>query len=227
MSKRTAASADVFDQVQDADGESDAVELTAGTPETEASDNDAETEAGSDTTEGDGETPARRRRFGLDALRRISPTVGALLVLVVFLGGAAANLGWRAYQQHRVDTASSQALQAATDYALILTTMDATKDIDEHYRRAVDGATGEFKDAYSEGATQFKQVLIDNKASGMGIVVSAAVKNATADKVEVLLFVDQSITNAVSPSPRIDRNRIDMTMQRVDGRWLASQVEIL
>ena len=47
------------------------------------------------------------------------------------------------------------------------------------------------------------------------------------DKVEVLLFVDQSITNANNPSPRIDRNRIDMTMEKVGDRWLASRVEIL
>jgi Mce-associated membrane protein len=57
--------------------------------------------------------------------------------------------------------------------------------------------------------------------------VSAAVKSATKTKVEVLLFVDQSITNAAISSPRIDRNRIDMTMDLIDGRWLASKVEIL
>ena len=59
------------------------------------------------------------------------------------------------------------------------------------------------------------------------IVVDAAVKSATPTRVEVLLFVDQSITNAANPSPRIDRNRIDMTMDLVGGRWLASNVEIL
>jgi Mce-associated membrane protein len=44
--------------------------------------------------------------------------------------------------------------------------------------------------------------------------------------VEVLLFVDQSITNAVNPEPRIDRNRVEMTMELVDNRWLASKLEI-
>ena len=63
--------------------------------------------------------------------------------------------------------------------------------------------------------------------AGTGIVVDAAVKSATPTRVEVLLFVDQSITNAANPSPRIDRNRIDMTMDLVGGRWLASNVEIL
>ena len=42
----------------------------------------------------------------------------------------------------------------------------------------------------------------------------------------VLLFVDQSVQNASVPDPRIDRSRIKMTMDYVDGRWRASQVEL-
>jgi Mce-associated membrane protein len=59
-----------------------------------------------------------------------------------------------------------------------------------------------------------------------GTVVDAALKSTTKTKVEVLLFVDQSITNAVNPEPRIDRNRVEMTMELVDNRWLASKLEI-
>ncbi|WP_225433621.1 Mce protein [Mycolicibacterium mucogenicum] len=208
MSKRT-ASTDVFDQVHDTESEaaepsveSDAADVT----ETNSAVESAEPAA------------ASKRRVGLAA------AVCALLftILVAALGF----LGWRQYEQYRVNAASDAALQAAKDYAVVLTTLDA-KNIDENYRKSLDGSTGEFKDAYSQGATQLRQVLIDNKASGTGIVVAAAVKSATPDKVEVLLFVDQSITNANNPSPRIDRNRIDMTMEKVGDRWLASRVEIL
>ncbi|SEA27403.1 MULTISPECIES: Mce associated membrane protein [unclassified Mycobacterium] len=208
MSKRT-ASTDVFDQVHDTESEaaepsveSDAADVT----ETNSAVESAEPAA------------ASKRRVGLAAV------VCALLftILVAALGF----LGWRQYEQYRVNAASDAALQAAKDYAVVLTTLDA-KNIDENYRKSLDGSTGEFKDAYSQGATQLRQVLIDNKASGTGIVVAAAVKSATPDKVEVLLFVDQSITNANNPSPRIDRNRIDMTMEKVGDRWLASRVEIL
>jgi Mce-associated membrane protein len=79
---------------------------------------------------------------------------------------------------------------------------------------------------YSQSATQLRQVLIDNKAVSHGTVVDAALKSMTKTKVEVLLFVDQSITNAVNPEPRIDRNRVEMTMELVDNRWLASKLEI-
>lgn len=49
---------------------------------------------------------------------------------------------------------------------------------------------------------------------------------ATTTKVEVLLFVDQSVTNTLVPEPRLDRSRVVMTMELVDGRWLASQVDL-
>jgi Mce-associated membrane protein len=207
MSKRT-ASADVFDQVQD--------------PETEAAESTVEADT-TDVTESDTPTDTGAPAAAAPK-RRLAALVCALLftVLVAALGF----LGWRQYEQYRVNAATEAGLQAAKDYAVVLTTLDA-KNIDENYRKSLDGATGEFKDAYSQGATQLRQVLIDNKASGTGIVVAAAVKSATPDKVEVLLFVDQSITNANNPSPRIDRNRIDMTMEKVGDRWLASKVEIL
>lgn len=208
MSKRSSSS-DVFDQLRDA--ESDAAELT----ESSAGAEEAEAEESAAT---DPVAPVSKRRIGL------SVVVCALLFTLLCAG--LGYLGWREYQRHQLDAAAAAALQAADDYAVVLTTLDA-KNIDDNYRKSLDGATGEFKDAYSQGANQLRQVLIDNKASGTGVVVSSAVKSVSPDKVEVLLFVDQSITNAQNPSPRIDRNRIDMTMQKVDGRWLASKVEIL
>ncbi|QLL10429.1 hypothetical protein H0P51_22595 [Mycobacterium vicinigordonae] len=135
-------------------------------------------------------------------------------------------LGWQLKQRHDITAAAQAALGAARNYVITLTTLDA-KTIDQDYKHALDGATGQFKDEYSQGATQLRQILIDSNASGKGTVIDAAVKSATEAKVEVLLFVDQSITNAVNPTPRIDRNRVQMTMELVDNRWLASKVDII
>jgi len=148
--------------------------------------------------------------------------VAAVLIAALAYSGYA---GWRLHQLDARASAGQAALAAAKDYAITLTTLD-TADIDGNYARALDGATGQFKDAYSLGAKQLRQILIDNKATGRGIVLDAAVKAATTTRVEVLLFVDQSITNAVRSEPRIDRNRIQMTMELVDHRWLASQVDL-
>ncbi|TDH55093.1 Mce protein [Mycobacterium eburneum] len=156
--------------------------------------------------------------------RRAVPAVIAAIVVASL--GFSGFLGWRLYEVHATTAAGEAALAAAKSYALVLTTLDS-KSIDDNYTQAIDGATGEFKEAYSLGSAQLRQTLIDNNAAGKGVVVDAAVKSATKTKVEVLLFVDQSITNSVRSEPRIDRNRIQMTMELVDGRWLASQVELV
>jgi Mce-associated membrane protein len=217
MSKRT-SDPDVFEQARDV--EPDAADLAEPDPDAGVSETDS---ADSEPAESDVTDSADD---GAERTKRPRTVVVLLTVSLIVIAAAAGFLGWRQYQQYRLDQATATALQAAEDYAVVLTTLDA-KNIDDNYRKSLDGATGEFKDAYSQGANQLRQVLIDNKASGTGVVVAAAVKSATPDKVEVLLFVDQSITNAQNPSPRIDRNRIDITMDKVGDRWLAGKVEIL
>ncbi|SIM39443.1 Mce associated membrane protein [Mycobacteroides abscessus subsp. abscessus] len=87
-------------------------------------------------------------------------------------------------------------------------------------------STGDFKQKYSESSTTLRQVMIENKAKATGVVVDSAVKSATPDKVEVLLFIDQAVSNVAIPDARMDRSRVQITMQKVDGRWLASDVEL-
>ncbi|WP_304115445.1 tetratricopeptide repeat protein [Mycolicibacterium bacteremicum] len=152
--------------------------------------------------------------------------VGAVIaVVIVALLGLSGFLGWLVWQDHRVDQAAQQARAAAASYAQILTSIDADK-VDENFDQVLAGATGEFKDMYSQSSMQLRQLLIDNKAAAHGVVVETAVQSATPDTVVVLLFVDQSVTNATVPDPRIDRSRIKMTMQKVDGQWRAANVEL-
>ncbi|WP_153407168.1 Mce protein [Nocardia macrotermitis] len=133
--------------------------------------------------------------------------------------------GWKLSNRDAVDTAAQQALSTAQTYAVTLTSIDS-QHIDDDYTHVLDGATGDFKNMYSQSSAQLKKMLIDNKARSVGKVVDASVRSASTDQVVVMLFVDQEITNTVSPDPRIDRSRIIMTMRSVGGRWLASKVEM-
>ena len=143
---------------------------------------------------------------------------------IVALGGSGM-LGWQAKHHHDVVAGGRAALDAARSYAVTLSSVD-TDDIDQNFTAVLNGATGEFKDMYGQASAQLRQLLIDNKARSRGNVIDAAVKSAAKDRVEVLVFLDQSITNAVSPEPRIDRMRMAMTMERVDNHWLASKVDL-
>lgn len=165
--------------------------------------------------EAQAEKPAWRRRV----------LVGVVIAVFVAALALSGFLGWKVWQADRLSQASKQAQDAAVSYAQILTSIDSNK-VDENFNQVLAGATGEFKDMYSQSSMQLRQLLIDNKASAHGVVVESAVQSADMDKVVVLLFVDQSVSNTTVPDPRIDRSRIKMTMEKVDGQWRASKVEL-
>jgi Mce-associated membrane protein len=193
-----------------------AVETDAVTALDPDADLDADTEAGSD---GSAETERRSRAW----LPRL--LVGAGVVIVVAALAVSGVLGWMLWQQREVAQAGEQAQQAAVAYVQVLTSIDSDK-VDENFNQVLDGATGEFKDMYSQSSVQLRQLLIDNKASAHGVVVESAIQSASRDRVVILLFVDQSVSNTNVPDPRIDRSRIKVTMEHVDGRWRASQVAL-
>ena len=153
--------------------------------------------------------------------RLLPALVGALVALLLGAGF----LGWQVWQQHQLTQAGEDAQRAAVAYAQVLTSVDSN-NVDENFKQVLDGATGEFKDMYSKSSVELRQLLIENKATARGVVVESAVQSASKDKAVVLLFVDQSVANMKLPDPRIDRSRMKMTLDKVDGRWLASKIEL-
>ena len=126
--------------------------------------------------------------------------------------------------RHQRDAAARAALDAATAFTIKLANIDPDA-IDQTFAAVLDGSTGRFHDLYAQSGEQLRQALIDNAAAAHGTVLEAAVKSATKNKVEVMLFVDQSVRNNKLPQPQLDRSRIIMTLDKVDGRWLVSDIE--
>lgn len=213
MSVTTDKDTDKDTELDDTEVEETADDVDETSAEVDSSDEKADTAEESDDKQVTERRSPRRVLIG---------AVGA--VLIAALAGAG-YLGWQVWQQQQVERAGQAAQQAAVAYAAVLTSIDTAK-VDENFTQVLDGATGEFKDMYSKSATELRQLLIDNKASAHGVVLESAVQSATKDKVVVLLFVDQSVSNTHVPDPRIDRSRIKMTMENVDGRWRASKVEL-
>lgn len=199
-------------EVADSETEADADDEA----DDEATDEAKAEEAAEPESESSDTTSRGRRRWAL--VGSVAVVVAASLVLSGFLG-------WQLWQTKQVTQAGQQAQDAAVNYAQVLTSIDSNK-VDENFNQVLAGATGEFKDMYSQSSMQLRQLLIDNKATAHGVVVQSAVQSASKDKVVVLLFVDQSVANSTVPDPRIDRSRIKMTMEKVDGQWRASKVEL-
>ncbi|OHT86505.1 hypothetical protein [Mycobacteroides saopaulense] len=146
-------------------------------------------------------------------------------------------LGWKLLHdgpvlaaQHRAQQLREQGLKAAESVTVLLTSIDSS-NVDEDFAEILEHCTGDLKDQFSKSSVQLRQLLIDNRATATGKVIASAVQSDTVDapdkKVVVLLMVDQSITNSERPDPRIDKSRMKMTMELVDGRWLASKLEYI
>lgn len=208
-----------FEETLDSGDRSDAVSSDADAVSNGAgASNEAEdtaTDESSDTDE-----PPRR-----PPSRRMWVAVAVLAALVVALGAATGYLGWQYRNDRAVHAAAAAALEAANEYAVALTSIDSD-DLDANFQAVLDGATGQFRDIYSASSTKLRKLLVDHRASGHGVVIDSAVKSASTSEVVVLLFVDQTISNTEVPDPRVDRSRIVMTMQPVDGTWKAAEVEL-
>jgi len=212
------------DVTQDGPDELDQPGVKPRDAEASSVDND---DAGGDDTEDSESTDAsgsdigRAKRPWRQYVRR-----SAVPLLITIAVGTSGFLGWKQWQQHQLTTAGQQAQQAAISYAQALTSIDAN-NVDQNFRQVLDGATGEFKDMYTQSSVQLRQLLVENKATAHGVVVESAIQSESANKVVLLLFIDQSVTNTQLPDPRMDRSRIKMTMDKVNGRWLASKVQLL
>lgn len=202
-------------------GSVDAGEPGGGPSVVNASGQDISEAATGDGGRGDNEST----EFGARR-RRVTPIRWLAAVVLVVALTAAGYGGWLLYQRHENEVAARQALAAAEKYVVTLTTIDSDA-IDKNIADILDGSTGEFNDTYAKSSGQHRQLIVDNKVTARGQVVESAVKSVTTNKVQVLLMVDQSVSNLDNPEPRIDRSRIKMTMQKVDGRWLVSKVELL
>lgn len=165
------------------------------------------------------------------AVSETTPAPDRGLLVPVLIGALVAALagagffGWKFWQQHQLDQAREAAQRSAVSYAQVLTSVDSN-NVDDNFKQVLDGATGEFKDMYSKSSVELRQLLIENKATAHGVVVESAVQEASKDRAVVLLFIDQSVANTKLPDPRIDRSRMKMTLEKVDGSWRASKVEL-
>lgn len=166
--------------------------------------------------------PAARPRRTADPLLLVAGVVVVVLVATAVL------LGVRARAEDRLEQARAAALAAAEAHAVAILSYDHRR-LDRDFARARRLLTGPFARDYARTtekvvrptAEQVKAVVTADVAT------AAVVRSPSADRVVVLLFVNQTTTSTRLDGPKIDLNRVRMTMSRVDGAWRVSAVDAL
>jgi len=171
--------------------------------------------------------PARRRPAPAGLRRGTRVPLRALVAAVVV---AVVLVGWLALwlrDDRAATVAREQAVAAARLHAPEILSYDH-RHLDQDFAKAQEHLTGKFKEDYARTTvTVVKPVAVDNKAVVEARVVAVSTIWARPGEAQVLLFVNQQTVTAKSKGPRVDLNRVRMTLRRTERGWLVSNVEAL
>jgi Mce-associated membrane protein len=171
-----------------------------------------------------------RRRGGRPPKVAIGTQILVLLVLVTL--ALAVAIGFLMQRQDELnDTAAGaqRAMHAAATAAQDLSSYDY-RTLESDIKTAANQTTGKLKTDYQRQAQQIVATARQQQAVVNGQTVKSGVVSATSKKVEVLVFLNQSTSKAaVQDGQQRTPNqlRLLMTMERADGRWLVSRVDVL
>ncbi|MFF4230609.1 hypothetical protein [Streptomyces sp. NPDC001820] len=178
--------------------------------------------------DGDGSArPSRWRQRGL---------VTAVLAVLVVVGLVAVSvLGWKYLEARQTDRARAQALTAAQKAAPVILSYDH-RHLDRDFASARGHLTGSFRDEYRRTTSK---VVAPTAKKYQGVVKATVVKpagggapaasvvSASPDRAVVLLFVNQVTTSSQISGPRVDLNRVRMTLTLTSAGWKVSAVDAL
>jgi len=151
--------------------------------------------------------------------------VAGLVALALVLTAAAVTV--KARGEDRTERARTEAVAAAESRAVDLLSYDY-RHLDRDFGRAEKGLTGQFAKDYAHTTDSVVRPTAEEvHAVVKAEVVSSSVVRAAQNKVVVLLFVNQTTTSTRLDGPRVDLNRVRLTLVKVDGRWLVNKVVAL
>lgn len=152
----------------------------------------------------------------------------ALLLVLAAVLVAGGLLGRHWYDQRQLADARSQALAAARQECVNFVSISAA-GVDSDLKRIADGATGQFKDEFTQDTAQVKAAVVQNKVDSHGSVLRAGVVSADRRSAVVLVAVDATVKNSSAPDGRLSHYRIQVNMARdaASGRWLVAQLQFV
>lgn len=173
--------------------------------------------------------PRRGVLLGAGAAALLLLVVGALL----FTAGPVAD--WRAAQ--RLADRRADALNESRQLAINLVSIDY-RNLDRDLERISSSTTGQARQEFDEKILQnesYKNLVRENEA-----VITSKIQRIglepcgtedreclRGDRAVVLVFLDQESKNKLRTTPRVDRNRVALTVVRRGDSWLVSEVKVV
>lgn len=146
-------------------------------------------------------------------IRGLIPFVAALLIV------GASGFAWSAERAAgQREDAARESVAAAEAAARAIFSYDH-KGFDAAVSNGRSFTTGEFTAEYTQTTSALREAVLSEQAVVRAEVSAAGVITAAADRVEVLLYVNQYRRNLNIEGEKMDQNRIVLTMVRTPGGW--------
>lgn len=146
-------------------------------------------------------------------------------VVTLLVGGTAAVVAATVPSDRSVQEASSEA-RAAAERAIVPVLSYDARHLDRSRAAAEAYLTGDYRKDYDK---LFDGVIAQNAPSTGTVVEAKLVRSglvrADRDRAQVFLVVDQTRTNKAEKKPVVYQNWVTVTMERVDGDWLVSDLD--
>lgn len=156
------------------------------------------------------------------ARARVSlPVVLAIIALV--LATASGVLRWLTVSQNESDTARVESVQAAKDITAQMLSYE-TETVDQQLTAARDRMTGEFRGTYTAMINEVIPAAHAQRIAAVADVLEAGTASAKPDRVELVLFVNQSV-QVGDEMPKKHPSVARVTMVKDNGQWLMSEYE--
>ncbi|WP_324195590.1 serine/threonine-protein kinase [Nocardia elegans] len=165
-----------------------------------------------------GSTPTPNAKSG-----KGSTVAAVTAALALAIAGGAAGFVW---YHNKSENEHARSAHGARDQACAFSRVMLSLDYNDFqsYRKAVlDGSTGELKDKLTSQMETFEKTSAQNHSRTRATDVQCFTKNTDPDQVDVAVFTNQSYTNDLTPVPASQQSSMMLTMQFVDGRWLAAK----
>ncbi len=151
--------------------------------------------------------------------------VAAGAVLVVGLVVALAVTSVRLAHRDAVESTRSGALAAARTYSVEVASYDYA-DLAQSLSAVLQHATPSFKQQFESTSRALEPAILEYQGIARATVLQAGVAQSTGDQATVVLFLDQTITNARLRQPQVNHDRMVMSLTRQGGQWLISRVSL-
>lgn len=149
---------------------------------------------------------------------------GVLPVMAILLASGAGYLNWLDSSARSAQTASIEAVRAATDGTVAMLSY-RPDTVDADLGKARDRLSGDFKDAYT---SLTRDVVIpgskQKQISAVAAVPAVGVESATENQVVVVIFVNQTVTIGTG-APTSTASSVRVRLDHIGDRWLISQFD--